>query len=169
MKKRTIISRVFTHLFTLPSRVNCHFSTNGLSVIEQAIAYGETRHAGEIRFVVETNLHPMEVLYKKTPRKRAIELFGQLSIWDTEHNNGVLLYLLMADKDIEIVADRGIASKVPQHVWESICHVMEAKFKVGEFEQGVISGIEQINAVLETHFPLQHANKNELPNTPLLI
>lgn len=169
MKNQNPIMRFLRHLFSIPSHVNCHFSPQGLDYIEQAIEYGETRHGGEIRFVVEAGLHPIDILTGKKPRPRALELFGRLNVWDTEANNGVLLYLLLADRDIEIVADRGIANRVSQDVWEAICDTMEVQFKAGEFETGVIKGIEAINAVLESHFPRSEANKNELSNRPLLM
>jgi len=153
----------------MPCNVKSHFSENGLNLIEQAIEYGETRHGGEIRFVVESGLHPMEVVYNKQPRQRALEVFGRLNIWDTEYNNGVLLYLLIADRDIEVVADRGIAGRVPQSVWEEICDHIEEKFKAGAFEAGVLRAIEEINAVLEIHYPRSGSNQNELPNEPVLL
>lgn len=169
MKNQKSIMRFIRHLFSMPCQVHSHFSANGFSLIEQAIAYGETIHGGEIRFVVEAGLHPLEIIYGKQPRERALEVFGRLNIWDTEHNNGVLLYLLIADRDIEVVADRGIASKVPQSVWEEICDHIEQKFKAGEFETGVLRAVEEINAVLAAHYPSSGSNQNELPNQPVIL
>ena len=115
----------------------------------------------------------MEILYKKSPKKRAIELFGQFNIWDTEQNNGVLIYLLLADRDVEIVADRGIHQHVGNPAWEHICHQMELSFKRGNFEAGVLQGITDIGALLANHFPLSTMNKmqkpNELPNAPIIL
>ena len=119
--------------------------------------------------MVEAGLHPYEIIFKKTPRKRAIELFSHLKIWDTEHNNGVLIYLLLADRDVEIVADRGIDKRVGHDGWEAICHEMEAMFRRGEFEAGVLHGINKIGESLQQHFPQQSASKNEISNKPLII
>ena len=169
MKKRHPVIRFFRHLLSSPLWVNRYFSTQALRNIEHAIAENEKLHAGEIRFVVEAGLHPMEILQKRTPKKRAIQLFGQLNIWDTEHNNGVLIYLLLADRDVEIVADRGIHHFVGDDGWESICHAMELRFREGAFELGVLEGIAAIGAALSQHFPAQGTQRNEIPNRPLVM
>jgi uncharacterized membrane protein len=182
MKRRHPIIRFFQHLVSNPWQVRCHFPPAALNNIEQAIAASEKTHDGEIRFVVEAGLHPFEILRKKTPKKRAIELFGRLNIWDTEHNNGVLIYLLLADRDVEIVGDRGIHQHLGEDGWEKICHVMEALFRKGEFEAGVLQGIAEIGAHLQTHFPdngasikkatkkpARRKNKNEISNKPLVM
>jgi uncharacterized membrane protein len=118
---------------------------------------------------VEAGLHPYEILCKKTPKKRAIELFGRLNVWDTEYNNGVLIYLLLADSDVEIVGDRGIHQHLGHDGWEEICSEMEALFRKGEFEAGVLQGIDKISAVLQQHFPQNGASKNEISNKPLIL
>ena len=174
MKKTNSVYRFFKHFFSHPWQVSRHFSAQALHNIEQAISASEKTHAGEIRFIVETGLHPLEILYKKTPKRRALELFGSLNIWDTEHNNGVLIYLLLVDKDVEIVADRGIDKHVGHAGWEKICHDMEVLFRKGEFEAGVLQGIAEISAELEKHFaltdePLTGLNENEISNKPLII
>jgi len=173
MKLKSIY-RFFRHLVSNPWQVSHHFSIEALRNIENAITASERKHIGEIRFVVEAGLHPYEILFSKTPRKRAIELFGRLNIWDTEHNNGVLIYLLLADRDVEIVADRGIDQHVGHADWEVICHEMEVMFRRSEFEAGVLHGIARIGVALEKHFPLT-ANKspkkkhNEISNKPLIL
>ena len=170
MKNQNRFSRFFRHLFSFPWTVRHYFCSTGLAAIEQAIAASEVRHTGEIRLVVETGLDIDEILFNKTPRKSAIELFSHLRIWDTEHNNGVLIYLLLADNDVEIVADRGIDRHVGHARWQQICHEMEAKFRCGEFEGGVLQGIAQISAELETYFPANgQKSKNALPNKPLIL
>jgi uncharacterized membrane protein len=169
MKRQNPIIRFFKHMFSHPWQVKSHFSAEALRNIEKAIAASEKAHAGEIRFVVEAGLHPLEVLYKKTPKKRAIELFGRLNIWDTEYNNGVLIYLLLADRDVEIVGDRGIHQHLGKAGWEDICREMEALFRKGEFEAGVLQGIEHISAVLQKHYPQNGASKNEISNKPLIL
>ncbi len=169
MKKRHPLNRFFKHLFSHPWQVRQHFSAASLRKIETAIAASETTHAGQIRFVVETGLHPLAILRKQTPKRRAIALFSALNIWDTEHNNGVLIYLLLADRDVEIVADRGIHRYVGQDGWEAICQVMETHFRAGDFEIGVLQGIHLISQQLSQYFPPNASQQNELPNQPLVI
>jgi uncharacterized membrane protein len=182
MKNKNPIIRFFKHMFSGVWQVHGHFSEAALSNIEQAIKTSEATHDGEIRFVVEAGLHPYEIVFKKTPKNRAIELFGRLNIWDTEHNNGVLIYLLLADRDVEIVADRGIHQHVGNAEWDRICHDMELKFRRGEFEAGVLQGIAEIGAHLHTHYPddktatkmpakkpVQRKKKNEISNKSLIL
>jgi uncharacterized membrane protein len=169
MKETNSVFRFFKHFFSHPWQVNRHFSAIALHEIEKAITTSEKKHAGEIRLVVEAGLHPLEILYKKTPKKRAIELFGRLNIWDTEYNNGVLIYLLLVDRDVEIVGDRGIDKYIGHDGWQVICREMEALFRKGEFEAGVLYGIERIGAVLEKHFPTTGASLNEVSNKPLIL
>ena len=169
MKKRHSIIRFIAHMFSHPWQVRRHFSADALHHIEKAISTSEKTHAGEIRFVVEAGLHPYEILCNKTPKKRAVELFGRLNIWDTEHNNGVLIYLLLADRDVEIVADRGIHQHIGHDGWEAICREMEVLFRKGEFETGVLQGIAHISAALEKHFPQIGVSKNEVSNKPLIM
>jgi uncharacterized membrane protein len=169
LKKRHPFIRFLAHLISHPWQVKRHFSPQALRNIEQAIAKSEQLHAGEIRFVVEAGLHPFEIWFKKTPKARAIELFGRLNIWDTEHNNGVLIYLLLADRDVEIIGDRGIDQYIGHDGWEQICREMEILFRQGQFEAGVLEGIQQISAVLTQHFPAQDTSRNELSNKPLIL
>ena len=169
MKRQHPFIRFVRHLLSSPWWVKRHFSKHALHTIEQAIANNEKLHAGEIRFVVEAGLDPLDIVFGKTPKARAIELFGRLNIWDTEHNNGVLIYLLLADHDVEIVADRGIHRLVGDVGWEHICHAMELRFRAGEFEAGVLEGIAAIGDVLRQHFPPQHIQRNEISNKPVVI
>lgn len=164
----TRITRFFKHLGGA-WQVRRHFPASTLKHIESAIQQSETAHTGELRFVVEAALHPYAVLLGKTPRQRAVELFASLGVWDTEQNNGVLIYLLLADHDVEIVADRGIHGHVGTEGWERICHGMEAAFREGRFEEGMLVGIKEIGEVLQKHFPTNRPNKNELPDKPLVL
>jgi len=165
MKK---IIRFFKHLGGA-WQVRRHFPSAALKRIEDAIRSSEKTHSGELQFVVEAALHPYEALLGKTPRQRAIELFSRLGIWDTEQNNGVLIYLLLADHDVEIVADRGIHKHIGDHGWDAICRDMETAFREGQFEAGMLLGIRQISEVLHTHFPSDGSNINELPDKPLVV
>ncbi|HZV98181.1 MAG TPA: TPM domain-containing protein [Methylophilaceae bacterium] len=170
MKTKNRFKRFMRHLFTTPWLVRRYFPAAAMRNIQAEIRQSESLHSGEIRFVVEAALHPFEILRGETPRQRALEWFARLGVWDTAENNGILLYLLLADHDVEIVADRGIHARVGTEGWEAICHEMEAAFRRGEFESGVILGIKQIGAVLHKHFPAEAANnKNELPDAPLVL
>lgn len=162
--------RFLKHIFSGPWRVRLAFPQRSLQAIEAAIADSEASHLGEIRFVVESALEIGELLQGVTPRQRALDVFSQCRIWDTEHNTGVLIYLLFADHDVEIVADRGIHARVGEAAWARVCKQMEAQFRAGRFEPGVIEGIAQITAQLQQHFPaLNKENPNEIADTPLVL
>lgn len=140
-----------------------------LDAIEAAIGASETTHGGEIRFAIESSLPGILAWRGMSGRERAIEMFSNLRVWDTEHNSGVLIYLLLADHDIEIVADRGIAEQVDPSTWEQVAHAMEAAFRQGEFERGALEGIAQISALLAQHFPPAGHNPDELANRPIIF
>ena len=163
------IGRLLTHLLMPPWRVRRVFTAAGLRAIETTISDCESTHTGEIRIAIEHALHPLAVLRKQTARERAIEVFSQLRVWDTAHNNGVLIYLLLADRSVEIVADRGIHTEVGQEPWEQICRDMEAAFRTGNYQGGVIAGIRSIGAHLSRHYPAGRQNDNELPDAPVLV
>lgn len=140
-----------------------------LGAIETAIAASETRHGGELRFVVEGPLPTAALLSGKTSRQRAVELFAQLHVWDTEHNSGVLIYVQLIDRKVEIVADRGIDARVGQVFWEAVCSRMQAAFRAGNFESGACAAIAEVTEVLAQHFPAGEENPNELPDRPLVL
>jgi uncharacterized membrane protein len=140
-----------------------------LDSIEAAIRTLESHHAGEIRFVVEARLGLSQLLGGQSPRGRALELFGLLRVWDTEQNNGVLIYVLLADRDVEIIADRGLTARIPQPQWDEVCRHMERDYRCGRFAAGSVAGIEQIGALLECHFPAAGPAARELPDQPLLL
>ena len=137
--------------------------------IEKAIKASEGMHRGEIRFVVEGALDTVPLLRGQAARERAIDVFSRLRIWDTERNNGVLIYLLLADRDVEIVADRGIDAKVGTEEWERICRKMEAAFRQADFEGGVVGGIQEVTRHLAEHFPPIGDDRNELPDKPVVL
>ena len=163
------IKRITKHLLLTHWQVNRAFPRKTLIAIEQAIQASETAHIGEIRFVVEGALDGVPLFKGQSARERAIDVFSQLRIWDTEHNNGVLIYLLLADRDVEIVADRGIHSKVGSREWESICQAMETAFKQARFEGGVVTGIQTVTQHLMKHFPASGTGQNELPDKPMVL
>lgn len=163
------IRRIGKHLFTSRGKVARAFPPASLDAIERAIKASEAQHAGQIRFVVEGALDNAPLFRDQPARERALDIFSQLRIWDTEHNNGVLIYVLLADRDVEIIADRGIHVRVGDGTWENICREMESAFREGRFEAGVLRGIELITAHLATHFPKDGSGTNELPDAPVVV
>jgi uncharacterized membrane protein len=163
------IKRIIKHLSVGRAALHRSFPRATLSKIRHTIAEVEQTHAGQIRFAVEASLALSPLLAGQTARERAIEVFSQLRVWDTEHNNGVLIYLLLADRDVEIVADRGVHAKLGQAVWESVCKEMEGAFRQDKFEQGVIAGVRSVGAHLARHYPQVGAKINELPDQPVIL
>ena len=163
------IRRIGKHLLEHHWRVRRIFPPKVLADIEQAIKASETTHAGQVRFVVEGALDGAPLFRNQHARERALDIFSHLRIWDTAHNNGVLIYLLLADRKVEIIADRGIDAKVGGAGWTKICAEMEADFRRGNFEGGVIKGIEAVSRQLAAHFPKHGAGRNELPDAPVVI
>ena len=163
------LGRLIRHLGATRWSTRARFSQAVLDAIEQAIRECEDRHGGEIRFIVETAFDLPELWRDMPPRQRALQLFGQFGVWDTAHNNGVLVYVLMADRDVEIVADRGIAQHVSQAEWQAVCRQMEAHFRAGRFREASVLGILGVGALLGKHFPGRRASDHELPNQPVLL
>lgn len=164
------LKRILNHLLMTEWQLHRAFSSTKLKEIEQAIKVAEQAHSGELRFVVEAALDSGALLKGQTATERALEIFSQLRIWDTAQNNGVLIYLLFADRDVEIIADRGIHAKVGTGGWEQICRLMEDDFRQGDYLEGAISGIEAVARHLSNHFPAAgNMDKNELPDAPLLL
>ncbi|QOZ75151.1 hypothetical protein XH83_06690 [Bradyrhizobium sp. CCBAU 53351] len=163
------IKRIARHLVQHRWQAKQIFPPAVLARIEQAIELGEATHSGQVRFVVEGALDGRPLFRNQPARARALDVFSHLRIWDTTHNNGVLIYLLLADRDVEIVADRGIDAKVGAAGWESICRAMEAEFAAGQFERGVITGIEAVSRELARHFPPGTSHPNELPDAPVVM
>jgi uncharacterized membrane protein len=160
------VTRFLRHLFALPGSVARAFPGNAFARIEQTIRESEKLHDGEIRFAVEAVLHPAQVWRGVDARSRAIELFAELGVWDTERNNGVLLYLLLAERDVEIVADRGFNRKVSAEEWERVCRRMESALREGRHADAVIDGVQSLSSIIARHFPPQPGGRNELPDAP---
>jgi uncharacterized membrane protein len=163
------IKRIGKHLVEHHWRTKRIFPPQALALIEQAIKTGEATHSGQVRFVVEGALDGKPLFRNQSARERALEVFSHLRIWDTAHNNGVLIYLLLADRDVEIIADRGINAKVGAAGWEKICKMMEDDFKAGNFSGGVIKGIQAVSRELAAHFPKRGRGPNELPDAPVVL
>ena len=164
---RVSLKRVFKHLSSTGFALRRAFDDASLQAIERAIAQSEGKHGGEIRFAVEANLNAYELLCKVTPRARALEAFAELGVWDTDANNGVLIYVLWADHDVEIVADRGFNGRVSAHEWEDVCHRMETLFAQGQAVDAVLTGIAAVGELIARHYP--SVDRNELSNRPVLM
>jgi len=163
------LKRIGRHLVANRSRVNRAFPQRTLAAIERAIKASEARHAGQIRFVVEGALDGRPLFRDQPARERALDVFSQLRIWDTAHNSGVLIYVLLADRNVEIIADRGINAAVGHAAWEEICAAMESEFGRGNFEQGALAGILEVTKHLAAHFPKTGTGSNELPDAPVVL
>lgn len=161
--------RIVRHLMSTHWQVRRAFPQAALSAIEHAIKASEAAHTGEIRFAMEAALPGPALCLDQPARERAIDLFAQLRIWDTDARNGVLIYLLLADHAVEIVADRGVHAKTGTAEWERICRSMEAAFRAGRYEQGVIDGIRAVNQLLSEHFPAHGVGRNELPDKVVVL
>lgn len=161
--------RILRHLFMPDWLVKRYFSHHVMVGIERAIGESEAGHLGEIRFAVEAGLDFWPLMRGQQGRDRAVEVFSRLRVWDTEQNSGVLIYLLLADRDVEIIADRGIHAQVGTAQWQRICAMMEEEFRHGRFEQGVLAGIGEITALLVRHFPATGINPDELSNQPVVL
>jgi uncharacterized membrane protein len=168
------IQRILKHLWlgTVPGHHS--MAPDVARKLTQAVAKSEQRHSGEIRIYIETSL-PMSYLWRKAStrqitRQRALTLFGKLRVWDTAHNNGVLIYLLLAEHAIEVVADRGLNASVEPQVWQAMVARMSAAFKAGDFEAGLSEALGQVSDLLAQHFPLAagETNPNEMPDAPVL-
>ena len=133
------LGRWVRHLTSSHARARLRFPKRTLDAIEQAVARAERAHAGEIRFVIETALPTAHLFADLTPRTRALELFAALRVWDTEHNNGVLVYVELADRMVEIICDRGVAARVTPEEWQGVCRLMEEHYRAGRFEAGSIA------------------------------
>jgi uncharacterized membrane protein len=167
LKKR--VARAWRHVSSSTAAARRAFPPETLSAITAAIAAGEQTHRGEVRVVVEKGLPFEEVWDDVSNRQRALDLFADYGVWDTEDNCGVLIYINLAEHKVDIVADRGIDRKIDAATWQAICQTLTAGFKQGQFHQATLAAIDQVNALLRQHFPSNGARPNELPDRPILI
>jgi len=163
------IGRIFRHLIA-EGGARRHFPNSVLDAIQQAVALGEKHHRSQVCFVVESSL-PLGALWRgRTPRERAHDAFARLRVWNTEHNSGVLLFVLLADRAIEIVADRGVAARVAQGEWQAICDRMRERFAAGAYEAGAVEGVSAVSAILAREFPDDgSARANEISDRPVML
>lgn len=169
-RKQSRLARIWRHLWLDDADLRRAIPQALVERLAQRVAASERRHTGEVRIYVESAL-PFSYLWRHaSPRERAVTIFGKLRVWDTEQNNGVLIYLLLAEHAIEIVADRGLASKVPHDTWQAIVDRMGSAFRERRFEDGLTQALAEVSALLVQHFPAApgSANPNELPDAPVL-
>jgi uncharacterized membrane protein len=167
VSRAIMVSRGLRHLVTPDWVARRAFPAQTLRAIEQAVKASERRHRGEIRFALEAGLSPAQL--RMSTRARAHQVFAQLGVWDTEENSGVLVYVQLIDRRIEIVADRGIARRVAQPEWDAVCQAMQQSFKRERYEAGAVEAIAAITEILARHFPATGANPNELPDKPAVL
>jgi uncharacterized membrane protein len=165
------LGRLLRHLFETRAQLRRRFTPEVLDRIQQAVAQAEASHGGQLRVVVESDLDAWSIIEAKTPRARALEVYALAHVWDTHANNGVLLYVLFADRAVEIVADRGFNDLVTPSEWQAVCSAMQAEFSAGRWEHGALAGIGAIAQLLARHFPAtgRADTENELPDRPLLL
>ncbi len=165
------LTRWARHLWLDAADAQRLLTREGLHRLEQAVKHSEARHLGELRLCVEAGLPPSALWQGITPRQRAVALFSHLRVWDTEHNNGVLIYLLLAERRIEILADRGLHARVPQATWADMAQRLSAALQAGQFEQGLMQAVQEVGTLLRQHFPrdARQTNPNELPDAVVLL
>ena len=167
------LTRLLRHVVAPHWRTRLLFPKTALDAIAAAVGRAERTHAGEIRFAIETSLAPLHNLNEMSASARALDVFAQLRVWDTEHNNGVLIYVQLADRGVEIVADRGFQGHVSPAEWEAVCRLMEEHFRAGRFQAGAIAGVDAVGTLLARHFPPVPghpvAARNQLPDRPTLL
>jgi uncharacterized membrane protein len=161
--------RWFRHLWAGVAGSRRHFTPPVLAQVEAAIREVEAKHAGEIRFAVEAAFDWRALWHDRTPRERALHLFAELGVWDTAANNGVLIYVQLADRDVEIIADRGIAARVTQAEWDAVCREMEDLFRTGRTADAAVTGVRGVGGLLARHFPQARGDRNEQPDQAVLL
>ena len=161
--------RVLSHLLLPRSALHRRFPAHALTAIEEAIQESERKHRAEIRVAIEVALDLEELWRVRTARARALEVFAELGVWDTHERNGVLLYVLLAERDVEIVADAGFDGNVADGEWQGVCTLVERELGAGRWRDGVLVGIEAATALLVREFPRSGADRNEQENRPAVL
>lgn len=165
---RPLLGRLWRHRWLDAGDVRRALPDAAMQRLQDAVAASEAGHSGEIRLCIEAGL-PWSYLRRRAPaRERALAMFGKLRVWDTEANNGVLIYLLLADHAIELVVDRGLSARVPAQRWQQIVAELSAALRAGQYEQGLAQAVAAVDALLRAHFPVTEGqrNPNELPDAP---
>ncbi len=163
------LKRFWRHVVMSPGGALRAFPSTTLDAIQREVASQEARHRGEIAVVVEAELTSGQLWRDLPARDRAREVFAQRGVWNTEENNGVLIYVLLADRSVEIVADRGIDKRVKPEEWSAICRAIESEFARGRFEHGAIAGVRSVSDLIARDFPATDDRRNELDDRPAMI
>lgn len=163
------VGRTLRHLFSIRTEAQRAFPADTLAAIAEAITAGEQTHRGEVRLIVEKALPLAAAWDGVTNRERALALFADYGIWDTEDNCGVLIYVNLADRKVDIVADRGIDRKIDAATWQAVCDTLTRGFARGAFREATLAAVGQVNALLQRHFPANGERPNELPDRPLML
>lgn len=162
-------SRFWRHVAMTPATARRAYPDATMDAIARAIAEGERRHRGEVCFVVEAELSTAQLWRGLTARDRAREVFALKGVWNTEENNGVLIYVLLADHGVEIVADRGIDARVQPPEWQAVVSAMDAQLRAGQHEAGALAGVNAVSALLARHFPDTGEGRNQIPDRPIMM
>ena len=162
-------TRFVRHMLVPSWRVDRAFTPEAMAAIELAVQDSEARPRGEIRFAVEGGLDFPALLQGVDARSRAVDVFAHLRVWDTEENTGVLIYVQWLDRRVEIVADRGIARRVPQADWDAVCRRLEMAFREGRYGPGAVEAVRAVGELLAGPFPARGDNPDELPNRPVRL
>ena len=165
----SFIQRFFRHVWMSPISRDRKFSRSTLAAIEKAVVDGEKLHRGQVRFAVEAELTFGQLWHGVHARRRAIEVFSMLRVWDTEENNGVLIYVMLADRKVEIIADRGIHRHVGEVRWRAICRELELHYRKGDFSAGSVVAIQKIGEELKFYFPATGSHPNEQTDKPVIL
>ena len=163
------LARFWRHVVMTPGRARRCFPDDAMDAIQREITALEQGHRGEVVFVVEAELSTAELWRGVGSRERAREVFAAQGVWNTEENNGVLLYVLLADHRVEIVADRGIDARVEPGQWRAICDAIDRDFREGRHAEGALAGVREVSALLARHFPATGAGPDELGNRPIRL
>jgi hypothetical protein len=163
------LGRFMKHAFTPGWLARRAFSRSTLKRIAAAIKGSEDLHDGELRFAIEGPLHFGDLVRNELTRAHAENLFTRLRVWDTMHNSGVLIYVQLVDRRIEIVADRGISAKVEQAEWDAVCRALEDSFREKRYAEGALEAIDSVTRILAVQFPARPENPNELPDEPVVL
>ena len=163
------LARFWKHLVMSPAQARRCFPDRAMDAIQREITALERRHRGEVVFVVEAELSTAELWRGVTSRGRAREVFAAQGVWNTEENNGVLVYVLLADHHVEIVADRGIDARVGAEAWRAICDEIDRCFREGRYEDGALAGVRAVSELLARHYPASGEGRNELGDRPIRL
>jgi hypothetical protein len=164
-----MLRRLARNLFSVWFQLHRWFPVKTMKSIRDEIANGERYHTGEICFAVESRFSFWSVLMGLHPHVRAHEVFSSMRVWDTQYNSGVLIYLQLAERYIEIIADRGIAARVPTEIWREICELAVSDLRQQQPDIAVLKCIERVHALLIEHFPADEDNPQEISNEPVIL